>query len=145
MNRKERHIAQSAAAEEEQRVTEEWTISDEMRRLEENIGMAVADAEGATEEEEKRRRTTRGWGPCGGGGCGGCGGECRGCGGGGGEATKAAAMTEAEAEADAAIEVAEVNPEAFFSRFHFFFLFRNPEASAENALRHDNSGEERCS
>ncbi|KOM58349.1 hypothetical protein LR48_Vigan11g138300 [Vigna angularis] len=54
------------------------------------------------------------------GGHGGRGGECRGCGGGGGEATEAAVM--AEAEADAAIEVAEANPEAFFSRF-LLFLF----------------------
>ncbi|KOM50175.1 hypothetical protein LR48_Vigan08g100200 [Vigna angularis] len=79
MKRKERHIAQLATAEEEQHVTEEnvnsgsvsmteavttvvdkeWTISDEMRRLEENISMAEADAEGAAEEEEKRRRKVR--------------------------------------------------------------------------------------
>ncbi|KOM50178.1 hypothetical protein LR48_Vigan08g100500 [Vigna angularis] len=119
MKRKERHIAQSATAEEEQRVTEEnvnsgrvsmteavttvvekeCTISDEMRRLEENIGMAEADAEGAAEEEEKRRRTTQGWGPCGGGGCGGREGECGGCGEGGGEAIEAAAIEVAEADA----------------------------------------------
>lgn len=75
----ERQTAQSAAAEEERRVTEEnvnsgsvsmteaataavdeeWTISGEMRRLEENIGVAEADAEGAADEEEKRRRQRR--------------------------------------------------------------------------------------